>query len=57
MVFSQNDEEPNEEQFNVDGKYIPRIFFLGENREYHNNHIMLPWGSGVDSIFRRQFPN
>ena len=27
----QDDDEPDEDQFDVDGAYIPRIFFLGKN--------------------------
>ena len=32
MVNCQDDEEPMEDQFDIDGAYIPRIFLLGKKR-------------------------
>ena len=47
----QDDEEPKDHQFDVDGKYFPRVFFLGEylifilmrfTRGFHLNVIPFP---------------
>ena len=29
-LFPQDDEEPQDTRFQIDGSYIPRIFILGE---------------------------
>lgn len=30
MVNTEDEEEPKDKQFNVDGTYVPRIFFIGK---------------------------
>lgn len=43
MINVEDDEEPKDEQFNVDGKYFPRIFFLNHKgvvqKDLHNTDL------------------
>lgn len=43
MINVEDDEEPKDEQFNVDGKYFPRIFFLNHEgevqKDLHNTDL------------------
>lgn len=43
MINVEDDEEPKDEQFDVDGKYFPRIFFLDHEgkvqKDLHNNDL------------------
>jgi len=31
LINHQDDDEPDEDQFDIDGAYIPRIFFIGNS--------------------------
>lgn len=43
MINLEDDEEPKDEQFDVDGKYFPRVFFLNHEgkvqKDLHNNDL------------------
>ena len=46
LSFLKDDEIPNDEKYNIDGTYVPRIFFIGKGISFwwegffYNTHIL-----------------